>query len=265
MTGFDIKRVIITCDAAADMPLATAAAAMLASQHGAALHGIFFEDENLYRVAELEIAAHIGLSPTHATPALTAAALKERLEIQSLGMRRAIEAAAAQHRLPWSFGTLRAPSANAVPIAEGDMLVVDMGTKPFSSGWRPRSPWLSAVIETGNTVLLRRGYAGHGVVVVAPDDPEACDRLLRAAGALSQREATIVVLTGNSDIRAHIERSRLPGAPSFRFEQRSDEVSGLVARLRQIDPNLVVVSADEDVLTRRALAAGTSSDLLIVK
>ena len=59
MTEFAIKRVIVACDAAADMQLAAAAAAALAARKGAALHGIFFEDENLHRLAHLEIAAHV--------------------------------------------------------------------------------------------------------------------------------------------------------------------------------------------------------------
>lgn len=265
MTEFDIKRVVVACDSAADMVSAMTAAAVLASRHGAPLHGIFFEDENLYRVTELEIAAHVGLSPAYATRALTGTVLKEMLEIRSLGMRRAIKAAAEQQRLTWSFGTTRALSAHALPISDGDMLVVDAGTRPFSGGWRPRSPWLSAVLACDNTVLLRRGQAGHGVAVLAPDEPQECERLIRTTLVLTEQKGATVVLTASPDVRSQIEQFQPADAPPFRFEPRPAEISDVVARLRQLDPNLVVVGVGESLPIKNALVEGTSSDLLFVK
>ena len=158
MKEFEIKRIVVACDAAADARLAAELAAALASRHGAELHGIFFDDENLHRIAELDVAAHVGFSPSQDAPPLTGAAVQQIQQMRSRGMRRAVEAAAAQRWLAWSFDTMRTLPTEDLPVGEGDMLILEAGTRPFSGGWRPRSPWLSTVIEADNTVLLHRGH-----------------------------------------------------------------------------------------------------------
>ena len=264
MTEFEIKRVIVTCAAAADIGIATADAAALASRWGVSLHGIYFEDENLYRAAELEIAPHIGLTAAPTPQALTGAVLKEMLERHARDMRRAVEAAAERHRLAWSFRTLRAPSVRALPVMAGDIVIVDAGMRPFSSGWRPRSPWLSAIVDMGITVLLRRGHSGHGVAVVAPPDRAAAGRLVRAVRALIPEEPSIVVLATPPEVGAQIEELQLAAAQKFGIERRSLETPSIVARLNQLDPGLIVVGAEESSAVQRALIEGTRGDLLIV-
>jgi hypothetical protein len=262
VTSFEIKRVVVACDAAADMQVATAAAAALAARQGAALRGIFFEDANLRRICQLEIAAHVGLSGDSTVAAATGPGLEEILDMRGSTMRRALETAAARHRLSWSFD--RARSTDSLPASEGDILIIEAARRPFSGRWRPRSPWLSTVARTANTLLLRRGHEGRVAVVITPRDAASCERLVSAAFAFAEGESTVVFMSSATQIRDLAERGVTRGQRLV-FEPRSDEVTAVLSRLAQLDPNLLVVSAEESMTVRNALADATSCDLLVVK
>lgn len=261
MTKFELKRVVIACDAAADVQLATAAAAALAARHGATLHGISFDDENLHRLAQLEIAAHIGLTADMPLPA-SGPALKEILHMRGSTMRRALEAAAAPHQLFWSFDQAMSPAS--LPAREGDILIIEAARRPFSGRWRPRSPWLSTMGRSAKTLLLRRGREGRVTVVVTPPDAATCEHLVSAVFAFVERDWAVVFMSSVAQIRDLAQRGA-ESAQKLMFEPRSDEIAIILSRLAQLDPNLLVVSAEEDVTVRNALADATSCDLLIVK
>jgi hypothetical protein len=262
VTEFEIKRVVIACDAADDVELAAAAAATLAARQRAALHGIFFEDENLHRLAQLEVAAHVSLSAGSPLPAATGAALKDILHMRGGTMRRALEAAAARHHLSWSFD--RALSADSLRVNEGDILVIEAARRPFSGQLRPHSPWLSSMARNANTLLLRRGRAGRVTVVITPRDAATCEHLVSAVFAFAERDQTIVFMSSAVQIRDLAQR-RAEYAQKLMFEPRSDEIAVILLRLAQLDPNLLVVSAEENMKLRSAVADGTSCDLLVVK
>jgi hypothetical protein len=261
VTKFELKRVVIACDAAADVGLATAAAAALAARHGATLHGIFFDDENLHRLAQLEIAAHIGLAADMPLPA-SGLALKEILHMRASTMRRALELAAAPHQLFWSFD--QAMSPDSLRAKEGDILIIETARRPFSGRWRPRSPWLSTMARNAETLLLRRGREGRVTVVVTPRDAAICEQLVSAVFAFAERDGAVVFVSSAARIQDLAERGA-ESAQRLMFEPRSDEIAITLSRLAQLDPNLLVVSAEEDIAVRDALADATSCDLLIVK
>ena len=262
MTEFEIKRVVVACDAAANMQVAAAAAASLAARQGAVLRGIFFEDENLRRLTQLEIAAHVGLSGNSTIPAATGPALQAILDICGGTMRRALETAAARHQLSWSFD--RARSTDTLSADAGDILMVEAAPRPFSGRWRPRSPWLSMIACNANTVLLRRGHEGRVAVVITPRDAASCEHLVSATFAFAAPDGTVVFMSSASQIRELAQR-QAAGGQRLMFEPRSHELATILSRLAQLDPNLLVVSAEEDVTIRDALADATSGDLLVVK
>ncbi len=262
MTEFEIKRVVIACDAAADVQLAAAAAAALAARHGAPLYGIFFEDENLHRLAQLEIAAHIGLAADIPLPAAPGDVLNDILHMRGGTMRRALETAAARHHLSWSFD--RVLSTESLPASEGDVLVIEAARRPFSGRWRPRSRLLSSMVGNANTFLLRRGREGRVTVVMTPRDAATCEHLVSAVLAFAERDQTVVFMSSATQIRDLAQRSA-EYAHKLMFEPRPDEIADILLRLAQLDPNLLVVSAEENMKVRNALADATSCDLLVVK
>ncbi len=263
MTAFEIRSIVIACDAAADMSLAVADAAALAARWGATLNGIFFEDENLHRLAELEIVAHIGLARDQSANALTGEALQELLKLSSGGMRRAIEAAAVEHGLSWSFKTLRLSPASSWPALDGDIVIVEASARPFAGGWRPRSPWLAAALEAPTTTLLRRRRDGHGVAIVLPEEAAAREQIVRAALAFADSGEPVVVLSSDPRAAEMIPPDQL--RRQLRVETLAPDRADLTARLARLDPALLVVSADESALALRQIAETSECDLLIVK
>lgn len=263
MTEFEVRRVVVACASAADTGMTTADAAALASRWRVALYGIYFEDENLYRAAELAIAPHIGLTATQPAAALSGADVKEMFERHARDMHRSLEDAARRYRLAWSFGTLRGTSVTTLPVAVGDLLIVDAGSRPFSGGWRPRSTWLSAIADIGTTVLVRRGHAGRDIAIVAPSDAAASEHLIEVAMAVTPEDASLVIFTA-PEVRPWIEKLQSATGRKIRVEPRPAEVQGVVARLRHLAPGLIAIDATENPAVRHALLEGTRGDLLIV-
>jgi hypothetical protein len=196
VTEFEIKRVVIACDAAADVQLAAAAAAALAARQGAALHGVFFEDDNLHRLAQLEIAAHVGLAADVPLPAAPGDVLNDILRMRGGTMRRALQTAAARHHLSWSFD--RVLSTESLPASEGDVLMIEAARRPFSGQWRPRSRLLTSMVRNPNTFLLRRGREGRVTVVMTPCDPATCERLVGAVFAFAEGDQTVVFMSSSA-------------------------------------------------------------------
>jgi hypothetical protein len=265
MARIEFRRVVIACDAATDMRRAVGEAAALAAEWRAELAGLFVEDENLYRLAELDIVRHVGVSAAQFDPP-AAEMLREMLPAYAAMMRRALSAAALQHRLAWSFDTRRlVPSAEMFREIRCDMLILDAGARPFSGDWRPRSIWQAIALAAARTVLLkRRRSGGRGTVIVPPHGSADAARLIGMAFALTPPNAGIVILSGDRAIVDAAERAADDGNRAYRLEAAPPSLEGTLDRLAELDPALLVLSAGEAAETLRALAEGTRSDLLLV-
>ena len=68
-----------------------------------------------------------------------------------------------------------------------------------------------------------------------------------------------------ASMAASIDWIRPAAVLTFCFERRPDEVRSARRPVRQLDPDVVVISAGEGTLTKRALAEATVGDLRIVK
>ena len=267
MSELEIRRVVIACDAAADIRLAVDEAAAFAAQWRALLHGIYFEDENLYRLAELDVARHVTLSAANEPGAAAGETLKQMLPAFAAGMKRALESAAVQHRLRWSFGIQRVlPSAPVFREIAGDILIVEAGVRPFSGAWRPRSRWQSNALDAQGTVLLKRRRGGRrGAVTVVPRDPAAYERLLSAAFTMAAPEDEVVILSPDRRVEGSAERLAANRNHKFRVEPLPGDIDELLKHVATLDPSLLVLSATEAEPALRALAEGTQCDLLLVK
>jgi hypothetical protein len=266
MTRIEIRRMVIACDAAADLRRAVSEAALLAAEWRAELVGLYVEDENLYRLAELDIVRHVGFSA--ATFELSAAEmLKSMLPGYAGTMRAALETAALQHGLVWSFDTRRTvPSVEIFRELECDMLILDAESRPFSGDWRPRSAWPAIALAAARTVLLKRRRAGgRGTVIVAPRGKADYERLLATAFALAGARDEIVILSADPEIRELADRIAADRDRGYRLETMPATIDAMLARIDEIDPALLVLSADDETNTLRTLAEGTRCDLLLVR
>ncbi|HUK57637.1 MAG TPA: hypothetical protein VLV50_00295 [Stellaceae bacterium] len=243
------RRVVLVCDAACDIRIAVADATILARRWGAALHGVFFDDENLHRFAALPFGRPVSLSSTANPEGLTAGHMARLASALGSAMRRELSQAASEHGLDWSFGTIRdLPSAARFPSEEGDILVIEAAARAFSGAWRPHSAWDKSPFAFPGTVLLKgRRHGGRGILVALPADKAARDRVLAAGAAITDGEDDIALAGTNAALRELDEAI----AGHFSAGQRArikrvvlDEApSALAQTIAQRKPGIVVLHA----------------------
>lgn len=270
----EIKRVVIACNAQGDIDIAVRGAAALAARWRVPLHGVFLGDENLLRLAELPFSRHVSLSAPELSGAFEVDQLQSLLSALAASMRRAIEAAATQEGVDWSFAELRElPSAASGAVAEGDILVIDAGVRPFSGSWRPRSLWEGAAGDLGALVLLHRNERGGGPCIALVLDASAGDheRILRAVRAFASAQDQVHVLAlGDLAADVGLRESLLPqfelaGLPKVSLEHPPLDLAAVRKRIARLKPRLVAIETaaleHEEV---KALVADTGCDLLLV-
>ncbi|MGH6989407.1 MAG: hypothetical protein ACREE3_05890, partial [Stellaceae bacterium] len=117
-----------------------------------------------------------------------------------------------------------------------------------------------------HTVLLKRHRAGgHGTVIVAPHEDADHERLIASAFALAGPRDGIVILSPDPAVRQLADRIAAEHRRFYRLEAAPAAIEDLLARLDELDPALLVLSAGDDAERLVALAEGTRCDLLLVR
>jgi len=266
VTEFEVKSVVIACDAAADIPLAVGEAATLAARWGAALHGVYFEDENLNRIANLDVAVHVSFSSVANPQADAGLPLKEILQLYRAGMRRTLEDEAKRRGLPaWSFRSLR-PSLPAGGLHEidADVLIVEASARKILNG-RRLSPWRATMINAQSTVLLKRRGGGRGVAVCVGGDAEAVERTIQAALAVISSSDDVAILCSDASAIKTAEVILTSVHRPLRITSFTAGTAMLMSRLRHLNPSLLVVGPGESDTGLLPLLAETDWNLLLVK
>jgi hypothetical protein len=262
-----IRRVVIVCDTASDIRVAVTDAAVLAARWRIPLHGVFLDDVNLRRLAQLPFGRHVSLSSTEMSESVgDLAALSS---VVGAGMRRALEQAALEHGLEWSFGAVRDfHSSGALPTVEGDMVLLEMHARSFSGAWGPRSRWEACFSGCTCTTLVRgRRKGGSGVVTVLSGDAAFDRKVLAAAAAMAEEADALIALVpaDRSDEAAASLAAEWRGR-RVRIEPIEDGADVLAKRLAVLQPALVVIHAE--TLSSEAvgaLALDGHCDLLLVQ
>jgi hypothetical protein len=273
MTEFTVRRIVIACDAACDIRLAVEEGAALAVRwKAAALHGVFLEDVNLFRLAGLPFGRQTTLSSA-VSESLRAADLEELSSVLSAAMRRELAQAAAQRGLEWSFGVVRdLPSVAALAGIEGDILVVHSVTRAFSGSWRPRSFWDMLPEDHARTILIRRrSQRGAGTVLTLLGKHDDRESILLSGFVMAGPEDEVVVLLQDgspSDLEAvqRIAASLAMERRKIRWEATPADMPTLLRQIERLEPALIVIDAgqtDPDVV--RDLLARTGCDVLLVR
>jgi hypothetical protein len=271
MSEFDIRRVVIACDVQDEIETAVREAAALAARWGVPVHGVFLQNENLRRLAELPFGRPVSLSSPGATPDFGTGELEALFSAFGAGMRRVLAEAAEAAGLDWSFAELRdVPSAASDALGEGDILVLKAYGGVHAGAWRPRSPWESVAHDLGGMVLLRRGEAGgrRRVVLVLGAASGDHARSFDAARALTQPRDEIALITiaapeAGSD--AALEPALAAAGIRPATIEQANGIADITARIAALDPRLIVVEtaalASEAL---QALIAETRCDVLLV-
>jgi len=274
MSELIIRRVLIACDAACDIQEAVEGAAALADRSNAALHGVFLEDENLYRLAGLPFGRQVKL-PFVAAQALDHDEIEKLSSAMGAAMRRSLAEAARQRGLGWSFDVVRGfPGAAALAEFEADILIIQEATRLFSGSWRPRSSWSELSEGYSRTMLIRRTMRSPArTAVILLDKQENRERILLAGHAVAnpQHEVVVLLRDGTDSAIAAVSQAfeplALASGRKIRWEVASAGMPNVLREIVQLEPALVVTGAGEKANDQvvRDLIAATRCDVLVVR
>ncbi len=213
-TELALRRILVALDVSEQSRAALEAAARLAGGLNAELVGLFVEDSDLLRMAELPVTRLVG---ARSTGGLDPAMLRRAFKVQAAEARAALEHTAERWRVKWSFRVAQGSIAEAVVAEAGDFDLVALGrtsrpavrTAPLGttarrtvlaascsvlvsrSGKRPGCP-LVALYEGGARALpltaeLSRVFACSLIVGILAETPEHADALENEAKAWLQQ------------------------------------------------------------------------------
>ena len=184
-----IDRILVAIDASPNSLAALDAAVDLARRNNASLVGLFVEDLNLIRLAELPFSNEV-LNSTAALRELGVDDIERQLRIQARKARKALADRAERFGLDWDFRVAR----GAVPLEvlaeaeEADWIV--LGKSGWSKAHKVGSTTRFVLNQADRFIMvLERGLHLQRPVVAVFDGSEPAIRSLTAAAMLARSQA----------------------------------------------------------------------------
>jgi nucleotide-binding universal stress UspA family protein len=241
-----VERIVVALDASGHSLAALRAAAQLAAQLQAELHGLFIEDDNLLRLSNLPFGQEVGLVSAVARP-LDSRAMERQFRAIAASLQQSMARVAESAHVRWSFQVTRGSMVDKLLAAAAD-------AELLSLGYSRRVP--GSLVGAATEAVLRQ--TPRPVFIMGPEGrlalpftliysaTEPAERALELAVRLAHRtdQPLHILLVVN---KADVERTR-----ARLYERLADEdVSVSVAQ-----------SADESALTR-LLQTGTKGTLIL--
>lgn len=215
-----IRRILVAMDASSDSRAALHAAAALAEVMHAELLGLFVEDINVLRLAELPFGREIRF-PAAVSLRLEPLEIERQLRMRALELRRELEEITRAHQLQSSFRVVRGRVEMELLAAAHDVDLLALGRIGHSVAKRGRlgSTALAAALQAGQPVLLVRpdGDLSRPLVVV-DDGSDAGARSVAIAASLLRRFSSMrtgelkVLIWAADDELAYARRQLLVAA-----------------------------------------------------
>ncbi len=249
------RRIVVALDASRHSEAALEAAARLCTVFDAELVGVFVEDQNVLRAAELPFTMDVGrLARTSVE--LSDFAVRRMFRVQERRARRAFDWTVRQHRLRNEFQLASGDVAERLIDAAEEADLITLGQSGSVAASRQKLGTVTRRIlsrSRGPVLVLRRGLRLDLPIMVLYDC-EAADRddALRIGASLArvQRESPLVVLLAGASmsecdtVRAELAR-RLAGSTPVQFERVYRDVPELILeRAQRRRAGLLVVPAD---------------------
>jgi nucleotide-binding universal stress UspA family protein len=248
----DTRRIVVALDASDDSQAALEAASELAAVLRAELLGLFVEDINLLRLAELPGASEIVYASGSAR-ALDLPRLERALRMQAAELERALASAAEMTNVRWTFRVARGQVATEVlaTAKEADMLVLGrIGRSPRRHA-RLGSTAHAAAGAGRTVVLLESGVSLGRRVVVLFDGSEGAFRSLATAARLAgENEQDLIVAIydedteGGNRLRTQSRDWLREQGRQARFRSVDGRATSLIAIVRQEQAQVLIVAAD---------------------
>ena len=256
-----IKRILIALDASPHSLSALEAAAELATSLRAELLGLFVEDINLLRLAELPFAREVGhFSGT--VRRVSTRHLERQLQTQAGRARQALDAIAGRAQVQWSFQVTRGQIASELQAAALDADLVILGKAGWSGQRCLGSHARTFLAHTrGSTLILQEGVGLGLPVLVLYDGSRATQSALAAGTELMRaREGHLTVFVA-ADGQPEARRLQAESAEwlrqrglraSYRWLARAD-VPRLCHAVRAEGGGMLVLHRDTPLLRGKAL------------
>jgi nucleotide-binding universal stress UspA family protein len=200
------KRVVVLAlDASPHSLAALEAGAEVAVAIDAELRGLFVEDENLMRTAELPSARTVSMSGR--VDLLDRETMRRGLQRRAETARIALEETASRMQLIWSFNIVRGSVADELLRAASIADLVSLGR----SGWSLRSAGLGSTTRSlleespSSLLLIEQGLKLGPSIAVIYDSSDAARRALELAASLSRSmtgEVVVILEKKTSEERA---------------------------------------------------------------
>lgn len=272
MSG-SIARVVVPLDAASENREAIATAARLAAHAKVPLHGVFVEDEELVQLARLPFVRQV--APGAEGEPLSVEMVERQLRAAAERARKELAAAAARHRIAWSFEVVRrAGGPLLVAAGERDLVVTGALSRPVGGHFRVEWRGWSAIASVPGPLLLARGGwdPSGSVLAVLHDQGPGSARLLDAAAQLASAAGgalTVICppeLAKTKGFEVWLAERIAPYSVRLQIEVAPAEPADLDRRLLALGCRVLAVhSGDGERSERlRALFARLACDILVV-
>ncbi|MCJ7739113.1 MAG: universal stress protein, partial [Anaerolineae bacterium] len=202
-----IKRLVVALDASQQSIVALEAAADLAASLKAELRGVFVEDIELLRIADLPVAREV-LYPCGTGCRIETDRLRRQLRAQASQARQALTSICERRHIRWSFETVRGSVESEVLAAanDADLLILGRVSRPLVRQVRMGSTARAAIQSSTSSVLLTHATRKirSPVVTIFHDSP-CGQRTLAIAIHVAQRTGgrLTILLPDDDDQKAH--------------------------------------------------------------
>ncbi len=252
-----IKRIAVAIDCSPHSRASLFAAAEIADLLGAELLGIFVEDINLIRMAELPFSQEIHMHTARSEP-LDSLKLERLLKHQAKEAFELFRQTAERFSVPHSFRTLRGrvPSEVLAAALETDLLAMGRSGRTPVCRRGLGSTARKAIREAKTNILLTRsGYKPGSPLLVVYDGSAGAKRALETALGIARRETTLHVFLVGNNVRRHAalknEAAMIIGEKTAKNEFHMvpwTDSSMLAQCIHMTEPGLLVLSDNTETV-----------------
>jgi nucleotide-binding universal stress UspA family protein len=226
-----IQRILIGLDTSHHSLAALEAAVELARSLGAELHGLFVEDVNLLRVAELPVAQELQF-PFATQAQLNPRRMRRQLRAQAQQARQALSSICRRERIEWSFQVVRGEVSASVleEAAKADLLCVGRASRPVMH--QPGAGSTAEAAATGaprSVLLISRDRRIHPPIAVLYDGSPDTEQALALASHLAEDMGgllSVLVPAAASGSSEEIQKRITEGLDAEGLVVRYRELSG---------------------------------------